>query len=123
MNKKILLILIIITTLIIAGCSSSEESTAKTGTTSNILPTELSEEQRYVNVNAEITCFMLGIEDPGQVLDVEKYKTMAEKHGFTFEELQTLKPKYETKEFAEKLITKIKQECPEQASKIDGNNI
>lgn len=121
--KKILLILLAMATLMIAGCSSSEDTTVKTGKIANIFPVKLSEEQRYINVNAEITCYMLGIEDPSQILDVEKYKAIAEKHDFTFEELETLKTKYQTQEFAEKLLAKIKEECPEEATKIDESNV
>ncbi|MDD4353010.1 MAG: membrane lipoprotein lipid attachment site-containing protein [Candidatus Nanoarchaeia archaeon] len=110
--------------ILLAGCTNSSQietnnssesgNIESVGTNSNSV-TQLTERDRYIEANIELTCLSSG---PNAIVYSEEneivFDTIAAKYGFTMSEIDSLYSKYENDATAQlEIVNGMMELCPE----------
>ncbi len=105
MRKSILLIIPLL--FLMAACDNTTGSSVKD-------VSELSEMERFAKLEAEFACDLFDSESEQDVLEAMKnIGYLLDKYGFTEQDIEKLKVKYNNTEFVQVVVENIEGICPE----------
>lgn len=123
MNNKMTIVFVLFACMVaLSGCTSesgqSQEDSSSVGSVSDAPGTgdaSLTLMERYVKFEAEFACSLMSVEGPEEMEAVlNDLGSMIEKHGFTADDIESLKIKYEDNPaLANMILEEMKIMCPE----------
>jgi len=107
-------VLVIILTTILISSSKSK--------TTGLVVSELSEKERFIKLQAELTCDLASSSEGEDALNtIDNIESYTTKYGFTADEITSLQTKYQTDiSIQQSIISEMKIMCPEFFSQFAG---